>query len=752
MLNTVGEDERNTQCWKKINATDPYKRRHKTSTFTSTTTGLIPPFPPPPSPSPPPPSPSPNPPAPNPTPGKQPWSITQLATVGALVGIILLIAGVAGKRKIARRAAATIQHNVGQAAKIAAGSVSGVGGGSGIRSAADKINANTSPSDGRPANLASSSICQGGSGGTWFAGSTFAEDDDKAKLMDGIESSISVTEARATPFGGKPAFATEPMIAPATGSTVPAGGGKPGFASMQPMLPTEFVPYGFGGGMQGVQVNHLHFASMGGEDFLQQEQQHQQHQQHQQIKAEAKSLLPTPPSSAADAFFPITPIVTPTTSFSDVSAPMQDIRLNLSHMPAPAITAPSPPFMGSDISASIKSMSTGHGAARVAAGGGTNDTISAVRRLVAARRQGEEAAEAGDLIGSLCDELLMESNSGGPRLRGGGSCGNTGIMLDGAAGMGGITGSLLFSGTEASDPALEGFDSSLGLDFDLPTPSTSFLATPSSSASSTPQASYGIGVGSVGSVGGIGDSRNNFGAIRAADPKLTFFVQAQRQLAAARAARNVAAAGGSGGGGNMFLIKSHFAGMGGGSESDGTPEHTDNCGAVAAVNYDNTVINNDGDGDGADDDSNAGKGSRHPSGGGSRGGRKPSNGSQATKSKSKSKTKTKPKSKGSANNVADRAAARADAFDAEGNYHDWVLGLGIKDRNQMIKRMQLDVDEKTILIKAVRKYKQLISKRKYVAKLKAQGVSKLDARRGSSTSPTTSDAGSTASSSGGSSV
>lgn len=81
-----------------------------------------------------------------------------------------------------------------------------------------------------------------------------------------------------------------------------------------------------------------------------------------------------------------------------------------------------------------------------------------------------------------------------------------------------------------------------------------------------------------------------------------------------------------------------------------------------------------------------------------------------------------------------------------------MLGLGIKDRNQMIKRMQLDVDEKTILIKAVRKYKQLISKRKYVAKLKAQGVSKLDARRGSSTSPTTSDAGSTASSSGGSSV
>lgn len=74
------------------------------------------------------------------------------------------------------------------------------------------------------------------------------------------------------------------------------------------------------------------------------------------------------------------------------------------------------------------------------------------------------------------------------------------------------------------------------------------------------------------------------------------------------------------------------------------------------------------------------------------------------------------------------------------------------DQEQTPGHPKGDGDEKTILIKAVRKYKQLISKRKYVAKLKAQGVSKLDARRGSSTSPTTSDAGSTASSSGGSSV
>lgn len=59
---------------------------------------------------------------------------------------------------------------------------------------------------------------------------------------------------------------------------------------------------------------------------------------------------------------------------------------------------------------------------------------------------------------------------------------------------------------------------------------------------------------------------------------------------------------------------------------------------------------------------------------------------------------------------ADRIASRAECLDPQGLYHDWVLGLGVKDRNQMIKRMQLDQDKKVVLIKAVQKYKQLIAK------------------------------------------
>ena len=61
-------------------------------------------------------------------------------------------------------------------------------------------------------------------------------------------------------------------------------------------------------------------------------------------------------------------------------------------------------------------------------------------------------------------------------------------------------------------------------------------------------------------------------------------------------------------------------------------------------------------------------------------------------------------------------AARAEALDEQGEYHEWVLALGIKERNKMIARMQLNPGEKTVLVNAVRKFKQLISKRKYVTR------------------------------------
>ena len=64
--------------------------------------------------------------------------------------------------------------------------------------------------------------------------------------------------------------------------------------------------------------------------------------------------------------------------------------------------------------------------------------------------------------------------------------------------------------------------------------------------------------------------------------------------------------------------------------------------------------------------------------------------------------------------AVDAQAARKEAVDAEGNYHVWVLSLGIKDRNKLIQTLQLNAEEKATLINAVRKYKQWLSKRKYV--------------------------------------
>lgn len=64
-------------------------------------------------------------------------------------------------------------------------------------------------------------------------------------------------------------------------------------------------------------------------------------------------------------------------------------------------------------------------------------------------------------------------------------------------------------------------------------------------------------------------------------------------------------------------------------------------------------------------------------------------------------------------------------MNTKGHYYDWVLALGVKDRNKMVERMQLTPEEKTTLVNAVRKYKQYLSKRKYYAKLKSKGLKRL---------------------------
>ena len=74
-----------------------------------------------------------------------------------------------------------------------------------------------------------------------------------------------------------------------------------------------------------------------------------------------------------------------------------------------------------------------------------------------------------------------------------------------------------------------------------------------------------------------------------------------------------------------------------------------------------------------------------------------------------------------ANHLA--TTVRADATTADGEYHAWVLLLGTKQRNLLIQQMQLSEPEKLALVMATRKYKQLISSRKYAAITKAASAS-----------------------------
>jgi len=576
-----------------------------------------------------------------------------------------------------------------------------------------------------------------GNGNGWFPGSStmIGDDDDEESLFLPMPSSGSV------------------------------GGGKPGHATMMPMPPSEYVPYGFGGAAHGTHVSQLHFDSMATD--LSTQEEHTKWLRTIKLEGQAvgnKSSLsikhehgtpasasaavsasaacappqrPAPLAPPAVAMTPnirvgMRPIITPTTAFADLTAPMQHIRSTMNNnlhqfppnvQPAPTFTptatpASSPPFLGADIASSIRSMSTG-------------------QQPVPLQQPLAINTATHDLMDSLLmdPELIMSplnhANLGINAIGGGGGApqqcvgaqlrlGQVGagqsimVAANNGDGMDGVSGSLLFDGTEDADLALE---SSLGFGIP-PTTSSTLLASAASSAfssaSSTPSSTYVL----------------------------------------------------------------NFGGMGGGSESD-VLEYNDDSGA-AAVNNDDGFSDDDDDDDDNDDGSDGGNGDGDDGDGadearGYTGGRShgrdtatasavlstaavaaaasaSTTGTTTTAAAGAAVNKRKSKSSKKISEAADKIKSRAECLDARGLYHDWVLGLGIKDRNKMIKRMQLTLDEKTVLIKGVRKYKQLISKRKYVAKLKAKGVTKLDARRSSSASPASSETGSTASSSGGSSV
>ena len=56
----------------------------------------------------------------------------------------------------------------------------------------------------------------------------------------------------------------------------------------------------------------------------------------------------------------------------------------------------------------------------------------------------------------------------------------------------------------------------------------------------------------------------------------------------------------------------------------------------------------------------------------------------------------------------------------DGCYHDFVLAFPIHERNKAIGQMQLDQNEKMLMIKAVRRYKQRVSKQRNKVRLKAE--------------------------------
>lgn len=82
--------------------------------------------------------------------------------------------------------------------------------------------------------------------------------------------------------------------------------------------------------------------------------------------------------------------------------------------------------------------------------------------------------------------------------------------------------------------------------------------------------------------------------------------------------------------------------------------------------------------------------------------------------------------------AADKAVAtRTRAMKGSGgegcSFEDWVLALPKRERDKLISDLQLDENEKLHLIQAVRKYKQLVSQRTYLAKRKAKEKAKMDA-------------------------